>query len=76
MLNKILKLFKSNENKIREKVEIDYIRCKNCLACYKICKNNVFSLEDNKVVVKNVENCDLCGKCKEVCRYGAIFLNI
>ncbi len=43
---------------------IDYSKCKNCGICYKLCKNNVYDLINNKVVVINKENCSKqCNKC-------------
>ena len=36
--------------------------------------NNVFAIENNRVVVKNEENCTKCGECLKVCRYGAIII--
>ncbi|CAB3288621.1 4Fe-4S ferredoxin iron-sulfur binding domain protein [Methanocaldococcus lauensis] len=84
MLSKILSIFsrknnkkdtkKSINNKSHKIIEIDYNKCKNCLSCYRVCKNNVFDIENNRIVVKNEKNCTKCGECVRVCRYGAIIL--
>ncbi|AIJ05370.1 4Fe-4S ferredoxin iron-sulfur binding domain protein [Methanocaldococcus bathoardescens] len=83
MLSKILSIFKGNSKKdtkkdIRKKldkiIEIDYNKCKNCLSCYRACKNNVFDIENSRIVVKNEKNCTKCGDCVKACRYGAIIL--
>ncbi|WP_456419362.1 4Fe-4S dicluster domain-containing protein [Methanocaldococcus infernus] len=84
MINKILSIFKKESNKNeKSKIEnsknskkreiyIDYNYCKNCLACYRICKLNVFDLVDNRVKIVNKENCVFCEACLKVCRYGAL----
>ncbi|MGA1819643.1 MAG: DNA-directed RNA polymerase subunit D [Thermoplasmatota archaeon] len=41
--------------------------CYDPEACVSSCPRNVYALEKGKVVVKNLENCDLCMNCIEEC---------
>ena len=41
--------------------------CYDPEACVNSCPKNVFALEKGKVVVKDLENCDLCMNCIEKC---------
>ncbi len=49
--------------------------CSLCKKCVEICPKNVFSIEKEKVVVKDEFSCTLCGDCLKVCEENAIELS-
>ncbi|WP_321468381.1 4Fe-4S binding protein [Halarcobacter sp.] len=49
-------------------------KCIDCGACIDICPNNVFAFINNKVYVKNEEECDANGACVRQCPVGAIIV--
>ena len=48
-------------------VVLDNKKCKNCDRCLEVCPKKVFEKINGKVVVKNPENCNLCGACVKEC---------
>ncbi len=49
-------------------VTIDDSKCNhNCKKCLDVCPKDVFDLVDDKIVVKNPENCSLCNACVQEC---------
>ncbi|ENN96013.1 ferredoxin [Methanocaldococcus villosus KIN24-T80] len=75
MLSKIFNfLFKKKTTNEEKRIRIDYDKCKNCTACVRVCKNNVFVIKDGKVILANPQNCDMCYSCIKVCRYGALYI--
>ncbi len=52
--------------------EIDPEKCIGCTACARNCPVNCISGERKKVHLINQDECIKCGKCFEVCRFGAV----
>ncbi len=46
--------------------------CSSCLKCVEICPKNVFTVENNTVVVEDGFSCTLCRDCLRVCEENAI----
>lgn len=56
-------------------VEIDADKCNNCQQCVDACPSGVFSSEDDKVEVTNMQECSGCQSCVELCKECAITLS-
>jgi len=56
-------------------IEIDDKKLKNAEECAKACPVNVFEIKGEKLTVKNLLNCTLCGACAETASDSAIKLN-
>ncbi|MFI3321253.1 MAG: 4Fe-4S binding protein [Rikenellaceae bacterium] len=68
---------KFKKPKVVEKLEIIDENCIGCGKCIKMCKREVFELQNKKAVVVNSAACVGCGKCIEkMCKFGAITLQI
>jgi Fe-S-cluster-containing hydrogenase component 2 len=52
-------------------VTIDQVKCSLCQACFSLCPENVFHIEDNKLVIEH-EKCVNCTSCTDVCSENAI----
>ncbi len=48
-------------------VMINSEKCKNCDRCLEVCPKKVFEKVDGRVIVRNPENCNLCGACVKEC---------
>jgi pyruvate formate lyase activating enzyme len=46
-------------------------KCSQCLSCAEICPNKAISVSEYGHPITDRESCDVCGKCVEVCKYGA-----
>ncbi len=46
--------------------------CDGCMECVKACPRGILASKRGKVVVKNIEECNLCKSCSEVCGKNAI----
>lgn len=51
-------------------IVIDMSKIKNPEKCIEACPRNVFALENGKIKVKNILNCNLCKACQEACEEG------
>ena len=52
---------------------IDYDKCTGCLACYDMCKHDVFMLAEDKPVVSQPDGCvQGCHGCGNICPACAI----
>jgi len=56
------------------KVEIDFAICEDCRSytCVDCCAMAVFSLQEKKPVIVDVDSCTLCGICEDLCPKKAI----
>ena len=56
------------------KIKIDYTKCQDChsYTCVDCCAMAVFSLQDNKPVIVDLDSCTLCGICEDLCLMSAI----
>jgi ferredoxin len=52
-------------------VTINRSKCSLCQACFSLCPENVFQIEDNHLVIKNGK-CVNCTSCTDVCSENAI----
>jgi len=50
-------------------VEVDHDNCDNvnCGECVDVCPMMIFSLEGDKIVIQNEEDCIICEVCTDVC---------
>lgn len=53
-------------------ITIDETKCKVCGECVAICPNEIYKLEDNRIVVGNTGECSNCQSCVAVCTNEAI----
>jgi NAD-dependent dihydropyrimidine dehydrogenase PreA subunit len=55
-------------------VLIDYNKCDGveCAECMNACPMEVFTIEDNKIVVSNEDECTFCMICEDVCPKSAV----
>jgi len=44
------------------------IKNPNCAECADACPKDVFENKDGKISIKNIQKCDLCGACTEICQ--------
>ena len=56
------------------KITIDYFKCMDCSSytCVDCCAMAVFSLQDGKPVIVDLDSCTLCGICEDLCQKKAI----
>jgi NAD-dependent dihydropyrimidine dehydrogenase PreA subunit len=57
-------------------IKIDYAKCGECRSytCVDSCAMAVFSIQDGKPVVADLNSCTLCGICEDLCPNRAITL--
>lgn len=53
-------------------VNLDW--CKGCGICAAFCPKGVFEIKKEKVVIKDISSCILCGQCELRCPDYAIYL--
>ena len=53
-------------------VTIDQTKCKVCGECVDICSNGIYSRENDRIVIGNIEQCTGCQNCMAVCVNEAI----
>jgi NAD-dependent dihydropyrimidine dehydrogenase PreA subunit len=52
---------------------LDYSKCNNCMDCAEFCPHDVFEIRENKLIVKNPNNCVVfCRACALSCELDAI----
>ncbi len=56
-------------------VELDQSRCTLCQACFKLCKQHVFTIKDNTLEIHH-GYCNGCGLCTDVCGFGAVSIRL
>lgn len=56
-------------------IDIDDKKLSNPEECAKVCPVDVFEVKNNKLAIKNLLNCTLCGACAEAASNSAIKLN-
>jgi formate hydrogenlyase subunit 6/NADH:ubiquinone oxidoreductase subunit I len=67
----------NNPNEIHHgEIEFDYIKCKGCSMCQKICPANSIVMEDKKPRMTSPGSnfCIACGCCIAICPDGAVNL--
>ncbi|UCE36321.1 MAG: DNA-directed RNA polymerase subunit D [Thermoplasmata archaeon] len=53
-------------------INISHDKCDMGASCISNCPKNVLAIKDKKIVITDIENCNMCKKCEEVCSLGAI----
>ncbi len=53
-------------------VEIDTDICDNSQNCHAVCPEDVFEIQNGRVVIVRASDCTACFKCVEVCPAGAV----
>lgn len=53
------------------KAELDENKCTLCEACFKMCKQNVFTIKNDVLEIHHA-NCNGCGLCVDICERGAV----
>lgn len=53
-------------------IAIDEGKCKVCGECVSACSNNVYQLEDNRLIIAKAGECTGCETCVTVCPNEAI----
>ncbi len=56
-------------------VQRDTYRCVSCGACISICPKEVFSFDDEWLVITNEKKCILCGRCVLACPHQALSIS-
>lgn len=56
------------------KITIEYEKCEgaDCGECADVCPMEILVIDDDKIIVRNPENCSLCEVCMDVCPNEAI----
>lgn len=53
-------------------LKLDPEKCTGCGMCVKVCPHNVFSAEQGKARIDDIDSCMECGACAKNCPFGAI----
>ncbi len=53
-------------------IAIDEEKCTVCGECVKICPNEIYKLENGRVIVANAKDCSNCQSCISMCEPQAI----
>ncbi|UCE73601.1 MAG: DNA-directed RNA polymerase subunit D [Methanomassiliicoccales archaeon] len=53
-------------------INIDKKKCDSGGSCVESCPKNVLEQKKKEIIVANLENCNMCGTCEEVCSLGAV----
>ncbi|MGD2142210.1 MAG: DNA-directed RNA polymerase subunit D [Candidatus Bathyarchaeota archaeon] len=48
-------------------IEVDQKRCTDCAECVKACPRDIFTIEDGKLKVVDVNACIICRECEKAC---------
>ncbi|WP_409275774.1 4Fe-4S binding protein [Neobacillus sp. SCS-31] len=56
-------------------VELDQSSCTLCQACFKLCKQHVFTIKDDTLEIHH-GNCNGCDLCTDVCGLGAVNIRL
>lgn len=54
------------------KLKIDFEKCNLCGKCVEVCPKRILSIENGKLVIKDILSCTLCRACEDVCDRRAI----
>ncbi len=49
-------------------------KCTGCKMCLYVCPQNVFELNDKKVIIARKDDCMECGACTKNCAYDALYV--
>lgn len=55
-------------------LKLDTDKCTGCKLCTKVCPHAVFSMNNKKAEIINLNACIECGACQKNCAYDAIFV--
>ncbi len=58
----------------KKKLVIDPSWCKGCGICVAFCPRNALELVNERVMLKNANDCILCGQCEQRCPDYAVWL--
>ena len=61
-------------NKTLQTLYVEKEFCIGCGICVAFCPKNVLAIENDKVVIKNLDDCIQCGQCELRCPDYAIYL--
>jgi NAD-dependent dihydropyrimidine dehydrogenase PreA subunit/nitroreductase len=53
-------------------ITVDHSKCTLCKACINHCSHDVFSIQNNRIIVKAENTCFLCGHCVLYCKNNAV----
>jgi NAD-dependent dihydropyrimidine dehydrogenase PreA subunit len=53
-------------------LKLDSTLCTGCGMCAIVCPHNVFKMERDKAIIKDIDSCMECGACSKNCRFGAL----
>ena len=56
-------------------LKLDVNKCTGCQMCAIVCPHDVFTLENKKSAIKNIDACMECGACELNCSAGAVTVN-
>lgn len=65
-------VYNNNGENMRNKIEIDHLKCNGCGACLKACRNHVLQIVNGQCVNVNADLCALNGSCIGACPNRAI----
>jgi ferredoxin len=53
-------------------LKIDKVLCTGCGRCTEVCPREVFTIENRKASITNLDNCLECGACMNNCAFKAL----
>jgi NAD-dependent dihydropyrimidine dehydrogenase PreA subunit len=56
-------------------LKLDKSKCTECRMCTIVCPHEVFTINNGKVGIKDIDSCMECGACKQNCSPEAISVN-
>ena len=59
---------------MKKELVINPTWCKGCGICVAFCPKDVLVIKGEKVTIKDISNCILCGQCEQRCPDYAIYI--
>ena len=56
-------------------LRLDQHKCTGCRMCLIVCPHNVFTIENKRAVITDLDACMECGACERNCPDGALSVN-